>query len=90
MVGLDEPRENGQHSSKIKQAKTGLRPPSWLKQGKHIMNIQLEEKLAQLRKKWKVTTDPAMKIVIEKQAKLLKLGQAKSEDIVERAKEIFK
>jgi len=52
-----------------------------------MTNFELEEKLAQLRLKWKETKDPIMKKIIERQAKALKKGAG---DIVDRAKGIFK
>lgn len=60
--------------------------------GKEVMS-SIYERLEDLRKKWLGTKDPTLRKVIERQAKLLKLGaqkaQEKGEDLFEKAKEIF-
>jgi len=40
--------------------------------------LNIQNRLAELRKKWLATSDPIMKKVIERQGKLLKLALKKS------------
>jgi hypothetical protein len=56
------------------------------------MENTIENKLEELRRKWRATTDPVMRGIIERQAKVLKRvleNQKKEEDPYEIAKKVF-
>jgi len=55
-----------------------------------MKDFELEEKLAQLRKKWREAKNPIDRRVIEKRARALEIASEKAGDVSKKIRGIFR